>query len=293
MRISDANRYDALAQSLAKAQARQLDASRQASTGARINAPSDDPVAAAQAIRVQASLSLTGDYRATISKVQGDVELAESTLSHATDLMSRAHDIALQGGSGNTTTAGRKALAGELQGIREQLLAAANQKGSLGYLFGGTANQTAPFAADGTFIGNDDQRSIEVAPGISTVVSTSGASAFTIAGGSDVFATLQTLEDALNADDVSAAAATVSVLDTGERQIVAARIDAGNKAARLSVADSAHSETEVSLQEMQHGLVDADLPSAYSKLAQTQQALEAGYSVSRQILDLLQRNLLS
>ena len=293
MRISDANRYDSLAQSMAKAQAQQLEASAKASSGARVNAPSDDPVAAAQAIRIQASIALTGDYRATIAKTQGDVQLAESTLSHATDVMSRAHDIALQGGSGNVTTVERSALATEVNGLRQQLLAAANQKGSQGYLFGGTANQAAPFDNNGNFLGNDNPYAVEVAPGVSTIVSASGATAFTAAGGTDLFASLQSLSDALNADDASAIQGCVGSLDTAMRQIVAARVDAGIKAGRLDAADAAHEQTQVSLNQTQHGLVDVDLPTAYSDLARSQQGLQAAYTVSRQLLDSLQHNLSS
>ncbi len=293
MRISDGSRFESLTRSLARAQAQQLAASERASSGSKLNAPSDDPVAAAQAIRVQGAIALTKDYRSSISKTRGDVELAESTLAHATDIISRAHDIALQGGSGNVTAMERGALATEVRGLRQQLLAAANEKGSQGYLFGGTATQTAPFDDTGAFLGNENPRAIEVAPGVSTTISSSGLKAFKDPDGADLFATLQSLEDALNADSGSMIAESVSSLDTAERQIVAARVDAGIKTARLDAADSAHGQLEGSLAATQKGLVDVDLPSAYSELSRTRQGLEAAYSVSRQLLDSLKSGLTS
>lgn len=286
MRVSDNMRFDAANRAIASAQAQQMAAMRQASTGARIAAPSDDPVAAAQAARVQASLDQTGAYRANIRTARGDISTAESSLETATTLMERVQEIALQGANGSLSESERSSLANEVSGLKDQLVSIANTKGSLGYLFAGTGTATGnpPFSASGAFSGNDLDRITEVGSGLLVSTNASGAKAFTTDGGRDIFHDLDTLTAALTANDSNAVAATVSGLDASHRQIVAARIDAGTKLARLDIADTAHQQTEVALSSQQHGLVDADPAAAYSRLIAAQQSLEAAVQVSRTTL---------
>src|SRR5262249_50104746 len=157
----------------------------------------------------------------------------------ATDVFARAHEIALQAGSGTLTASDRGTFAVEVSQLKEQLVALANQKGSNGYLFGGTKTDAPPFGSSGAFSGGDDDRGAAMGPTLSVTVSVSGAKAFTAAGGQDVFAQLDALEAALSANDPTAIGATVTSLDTSRRQILAARVDAGMKLSRLDVADAA------------------------------------------------------
>jgi len=287
MRIADNTRFEAMRQSMATSQAQYFKASREASSGVRVGAPSDDPIAAAQALRVQSAMDRTTAYRSSINTVRGDVELAESSLADAKSDLDRAHEIALQAGSGQMNADERKALGIEAAQLKEHLLSVANTKGSQGYLFGGTQTAAAPFSASGTFSGDDLDRNIELANGVVTAVSTSGAKAFTAAGGRDVLADLDSLVTALNSNDQAGVLATVNALDASGRQILAARVDAGLKVAKLEAADTAHEQTGISLATNQQTLVGSDPAQAYSRLAQAQQGVDQAISVSKNILDTL------
>jgi flagellar hook-associated protein 3 FlgL len=287
MRIADNTRFDAMQQSMATAQSQHFKAAREASSGVRVGAPSDDPVAAAQAIRVASAMNKTAAYRASIRTVRSDVELAESSLADATGVLQRAHEIALQGGSGQMNADERKALGLEVTQLKEHLVSLANQKGGQGYLFGGTKTSTAPFSSLGAFSGDDLDRNIELAGGVVTTVSTSGAKAFTAAGGRDAFADLDALANALNTNDQAGVLSTVNSLDTSARQVLAARVDAGLKVGKLDTADTAHEQTSVSLAVSQQTLIGSDPAQAYSRLAQAQQGVDQAISVSRNILDTL------
>jgi flagellar hook-associated protein 3 FlgL len=287
MRIADSTRYDAMRDNMQGAELRQFNASKEAASGLHINAPSDDPVAAAQAVRTSGASAKIDAYRAVIRNVRGDVELSESTLAQATDLMGRAHEIALQGASGNYNASERKDLAIEVNQLREAMLSLANQKGSEGYLFAGTKTNTPPFDASATFVGDDLDRQVEIGPNLVATVSASGARAFTAAGGTDVFAGLDALATALNANDVAGVQATVNSLDTASRQVIAARIDAGLKAARLDTSDSAHQETKLALSEQLNNLVAADPATAYSRFIQAGQAVSQAIAVAQKLMDTL------
>jgi flagellar hook-associated protein 3 FlgL len=287
MRIADTTRFRNIQDQVTRAQSAHTEAARQAASGLRVGAPSDDPVAAAQALRVSHSMARTSTFRSTIGTVRGDVELAESTLAAAEDIMQRLHDIALGASSGTLEPKEQAAMATEVAALKDQLVAFANQKGSMGYLFGGTKTQAAPFTAAGSFTADDLDRTAEVGHGVVMTVSTSGAKAFTAAGGRDIFSDIDALYAAINADDKASMLASVNTMGDGTRQILAARADAGIKVARLDAADATHEQASVTLATQRHGLIEAEPVQAYSALAQMQQQLEAAVGVSRSLLDTL------
>jgi flagellar hook-associated protein 3 FlgL len=287
MRIADTTRFRNIQDQVTRATASHAEAARQASSGMRVGAPSDDPVAAAQALRVNHSLARTEGFRNTIGSLKGDVELAESVLAGAEDIMQRLHDIALGAGSGTLDPKEQAALSTEVGQLKDQLLSFANQKGSMGYLFAGTKSGTPPFSTAGAFVGDDLDRTAEVGHGVVMTVSTSGAKAFTAAGGRDIFADIDTLKNALTSGDQSVIRTSLGQMDSGRTQILTARADAGIKVARLNTADATHEQASVTLAMQRHGLVEIDPADAYSSLAQKQAQLEAAVAVSKNLLDTL------
>ena len=203
MRVTEQMRYDSVGNNLSQVSARQAKAAQQAQTGLRVNLPSDDPIAAAQLARLSASQSQVSARRAAISSVRGDVELAESSLQQGSDLLASAKEIAVQGGNGALGPSERASLALQVKDLKEQLVAIANTRGSSGYLFGGSATESKPFADDGTFSGNDDSHVVDIGNSTPTKVGASGAKAFTLAGGKDVFAALDDLYTALSSNDTA------------------------------------------------------------------------------------------
>ena len=288
MRVSDGMRLDAMTRQVTLASQLQVDASREASTGLRVGAPSDDPVAAAQAARIQAQYDASDAYRTAIKDGRGDLETAESTLASATDLVGQAHDLALQGANGSLNASDRADLAVQVGQLRDQLVALANTKGTQGYVFGGTATDQPPYDTNGTFKGNGNERVLEVGPNVAAVISVSGAVAFS--GNADVFAALTSLQSALQTNDVAQITASVSQLDAAQRQVVAARVDAGMKLTRLDTADAAHQAAQTTLSTQKHDAVDADPAAAYSKLMAVQSSIDQAITVARSTLQAMSVN---
>ena len=287
MRIADNTRLDSILRNITSNQQRLVDASRQASSGQRLTAPSDDPVAAAQLVRIQARIDDTQGYRSVLRTVTGDLELAESSLDGAHQVLDRLHEIALQGADGALTASERSSMADEVVQLKQQLFQTANQKGSLGYLFAGTNDQSAPFASDGSFLGNAQDKVAVVGAGQSMVVSASGAKAFTTAGGSDMFAQVDALAKALATNDQTAVSASVNSLDGCMRQVLAARTDVGLKLERAQTADAAHEQASVALSTQRSAVGDVNPAEAYTRLSSLQQGLQQSIEVAKQLLSSL------
>jgi len=290
VRISDAMQTNGIATSLQSMESQYQNASQVAASGLKINAPSDDPVGAAQLARVQASIDQTTTYQNTITSVQGDLTLAESSLASASDVIASVKELALEASDGSMTASARQSMATQVAQLQSQLLSIANTKGTNGYIFSGSQTNTAAFSDTGTYQGDNVDRTAEVGQGNTAVVNVTGAKAFTAAGGIDVFATLSALQTALSNNDMSGISASVSGLDSASSQISVAEGDAGIKLDRLSTASTAHQQTQLSLASEQHGLASADPAQAYSQLTTLQNALEQAIATSRLTLSTLSAN---
>jgi flagellar hook-associated protein 3 FlgL len=290
MRISDSMQRDSMLTSLSSVESQLTAASQVASSGQKINAPSDDPVAAAQLARVRASIAQSSSYQSTITSVQGDLTLTESSLASAGDVVASAQQLAVEAGNGSIPASDRQAMAGQIAQLQSQLLSIANQKGANGYIFAGSQTSSAAFSAAGVFQGDSNDRVADVGPGNTAVVNVSGAKAFTAAGGVDVFATLTALQTALSNNDMSGIGAGVNALNQAGSQISAAQSDAGIKLDRLSTASSVQQQTQLTLTSTQSSLADADPAQAYSQLATMENAVQQAIDTSRVTLSALSAN---
>src|SRR5688572_22012706 len=147
MRVTDNMRFASAQRSLSALRSRHAELTNQVTSGSRIGAPSDDPVAAARMTRVAAQASRTADYRATIDTVRSDIRLSESTLAEASNLMVRAQELAMQGANGSLTAEDRRTLATEVAALQSQFISTANTRGERGFLFSGNLTDTAALSA--------------------------------------------------------------------------------------------------------------------------------------------------
>ncbi len=284
MRVTESLKFETVTSQLAKLREQYLQTAQQSSSGQRVNAPSDDPIAAADNARVQASISQTDASRKTIAVVQSDAQLAESSLDSAGQILQRAMELAMSGSNGGTSPDQTQALATEAQQLVSQMIAIGNTKGSQGYIFGGTNLDATPFQSDGTFVGNDEDHEVQVDAGQPTVVNASGARAFTSVGGQDVIQTLQGLASALSNGDTAAVQAALDGLQGAHSQVVQERSRAGLITDRLTVTDAFLSQQSTDLQSKSSALTEIDPNAVFSKLTQLETTIQQTVTVDQRLL---------
>jgi flagellar hook-associated protein 3 FlgL len=285
MRVTDSLRYEQVNRQLASAKSRYTEASERALTGRRVNAPSDDPYAASELVRVHGRNARVEAQKSNITLVRGDAELAEGVLAEAGDLMARLQEIATQGASDNTSAEGRSTLANEVVGLKAQLLSLANTKGSNGYLFSGSQITTQPFDPVGAFVADDAAHSVDIGTGTPTRVNASGAKAFTVAGGRDIFADFDTLATALAANDGAGVRGTLDALKAGHEQIQNERGQRGLLMNRLDTSEATLDRAGLLLAKQDDDVGGIDTAQAYSEFVSLSQALERAIGVSRELLN--------
>jgi flagellar hook-associated protein 3 FlgL len=284
MRITEAMMLNTALENQATAASTMAQLTQEASSGLRVAQPSDDPVAWADIQQQDSTMAVLQARSTATTRAGGDLNLAESTLSEATDLLTQAQSIAVTGANGTETAASRADAATQVASLTQQLVALANTRGSSGYLFGGTASNAPPFDSSGAFHGNDQTTSVEIADGVTATSNASGADAFTAAGGTDVFAALQGLATALSSNNPAAIQASIATIGTATTQLTTARVNTGLSASVLTSASTAIASAVTQIQVSVASEADADAPSTLSNLQAAQTSFQAAIDVNKSVL---------
>jgi flagellar hook-associated protein 3 len=158
----------------------------QVSTGSRINRVSDDPSTAYQVLSLNSESRSLDNYTNNIASVGDILNASSGSIDYMkTSLANVSSKIisTIGGASGTTQDVG----AAGINNALEEMVSYANQDYNGQYLFGGSNTSSAPYVVqrntDGeitsvTYQGSDENRDVEVAPGVNTTVFYSGNSIF-------------------------------------------------------------------------------------------------------------------
>ena len=189
----------------------------QISSGQRVNRPSDDPLAAAQARLRQVDLDQIASDKRSATSATDWLTATETGLSQINDLLQRARELTVLGANSTYSQFQRDAIASEI----DQLLAQAKQvmgsKSGEAYIFSGTKTDTAPYnTGSDTYQGDGNavNRGIGNGTTVAVTVSFNG-----VGSASPMTLTAQTLSANLRAGNVAA-------LGTSDLRNLKANLDA-------------------------------------------------------------------
>lgn len=293
MRIASGYAQQAAVDGIADRQARMVEAQQRVASGRRVERPSDDPAAAAEAERLRSrGTRLEAEQRA-LEQARQRLTSADNALGDATDVLQSARETLLAAGNATLVPADRAKHAVELGALRERLLAIANrQDGTGGFVFGGQGTRGAPVPSTGT--------SYLPQPGTQLVgqeqaspVSLDGRENFvairTPTGTESIFAQLDAAIAAF-ADPATtpAAAATASgtaidALDRSLDRFATTRTVVGERLRGLDAHEQSLANGRIDVETRRSDLVDLDFARGVSDLVQQQTAFDAALKSYAQI----------
>lgn len=121
MRISTQMMYEQNMRGITDSQSRWLSYGEQMSTGKRVNRPSDDPIAASQAIVLSQSQSQNSQFALARTFATQKVSLEDNVLAQVNSAISSVREKLVYASNGTLNDDDRLALATDIQGIRDQL----------------------------------------------------------------------------------------------------------------------------------------------------------------------------
>lgn len=186
MRVTTNLIFDQNLRAINNSQGELSDLQSQLASGKRLLRPSDDPVGAAQVIRLTEELDKITQYERNIDLATGSLELQETSLRSITDVMNRARVLTVQAGNGIFSQPDREAVAVELEQIRNQVVDLMNTQNASGdYIFSGYQSQKQAFVYNPAnnndpikFQGDDGTNRMQISDSVSIQTSSSGKSIF-------------------------------------------------------------------------------------------------------------------
>ncbi len=282
MRISSNMIYELGVSAIQNRLADLVKTQQQLAAGRRVLTPSDDPVASAQSLTLDQSLSVTEQYRANITRATSALSLEDSVLAQVVRVIQDARVTTVNAGNPTLSAANLRALATELKGRYQELLGLANTHDGQGqYLFSGYQSNVQPFTQStgpGVYAGDQGVRLVQIAASRQIAINDTGQDVFRPGiAGQDVFATLDTLITQLDSGSVTAAqiSAALTGLDSAMNNVLRVRASVGARLRELEATDGTHGDTALQYQSTLSDLRDLDYTKAVTDLTRTQTSLEA------------------
>ncbi len=262
----------------------------QLSTQKRINRPSDDPTGTVDVLQLRSDLRATEQHRRSIDDGTGWLNSADRALTTSTTTLTGVKVLAIAAlNTGAQSASSREAMALEIEGLRDELVAQANTSYLGRSVFAGTSGpgaavtvgagppRTYTWASTGT--GTVERR---VASDTSVRVDVEGPAVFG-EGGDTVFALLDTIAAQVRAGDPALSA---SLGELGERfeRVTAAHSQVGARAVRLDTARQAADDRELAVTTSLSEVESIDLPATIVALQSQEVAYRAALGATAKVL---------
>lgn len=291
MRITDTMVTNTLLTELQNLDSQQSQLQSEVSSGLAVTQPSDNPAVYGQTIELQSENNQVNQYEQNATDALNVANESYSGLSSLQSLYDRASQLGTlgtsvdQGGSAG-------AYASELSQLIQQAVTVANGQFDGQYLYGGTAVNQAPFTVttDGsgnitgvTYVGNNQQASIQVAAGASVAPGTSGA---TNQGIADFINQMVALQGALTSGDSASIATATQNLSSSETTITDAVAQNGAVQARIQSSQTQLQSEGTELGQLISSDTSANMPTTIVNLNQAQLAYQAALQTSASVMRL-------
>jgi flagellar hook-associated protein 3 FlgL len=255
----------------------------QLATGKRLRRPSDDPIGMNRALELRASMAAREQEGRNATDGKMWTDLADSKLQQAVDLLQRARELAVRGAT-YTGTQEREAIAIEISGLRDDMVALANSQHQGRGLFSGFSAGDAVQKTGGvwTYTGDAGQINRRVGENEVVTINVTADLVFGFAAGNDVFTVLDDLEVALNANDTTGIETALGNVDDGLQTVLGGLGILGARANQIETAMSRIADDKLTLAEQLSSLEDIDMAEAVMDLELQKTAYEAALAAFAQ-----------
>jgi flagellar hook-associated protein 3 FlgL len=278
------------------------DASRQTSSGKRVNVASDAPGEIDTILQLRTDGVRNTQIQENLSVAKADADAADAALSSATQLMDRARVLAAQGANFTLDATGRQSIAGEVQSLQEQMVAISRTTVQGRYIFGGDQDSTPPYDVDLTTATGVSAlntaaatRRVEDSSGGSFAVSKSAQDIFdsqnppdpldtnvpplTTPAADNVFAALNNLRLGLLANDPTQITAANGSIQLASDRLNTSQAFYGTVENRIANATDYSSNYDVQLKTELSQKEDADITTAALSITQGNTQLQAAFAM--------------
>jgi flagellar hook-associated protein 3 FlgL len=262
---------------------------QEVATGKRVEVPSDDPAASADMVQNSIEAADVDQYTTNVSSTLSMIQSADSALSSVVSSLTQAVSLGTEGANGTTNATDQQAIAKQVQGILSSVVSLANTTYQGSYVFGGTANTTAPYTASSSsasgyaYNGNNGVNSVAVGDDMSVQVNVPGSQIFSNSSG-DVLGSLSSLVSALQSGNATAIDNATAAVSSALSNVSQQRVFYSNAESQLNSQETYLQQETVSLTSQQNSLVGVDEAQAATELSQAETANNAAEAAAAKVL---------
>jgi flagellar hook-associated protein 3 FlgL len=277
---------------IARVQQKVEQASQQASSGKRVNVPSDAPDQIDTILQLRADQTQNKQIQSNLALAKTDADAADSALGAAAKLMDRARTLGAQGANFTLDATGRSSIADEIQSIQDQMLSISRTTVQGRYIFSGDDDAAPAYEMDPTSSTGVTRLNysgatcrVEDPAGGTFAVSKSATEIFDAQNAdgtpsaANVFASLNNLRLALLANDTDQITAATGSLQTAADHLSTAEAFYGSVQTRIQDAVNYGNSYDVQLKTELSQKEDADVTAAAMTLSQGTIQLQAAFQM--------------
>ncbi|NJA08383.1 flagellar hook-associated protein 3 [Methylococcaceae bacterium WWC4] len=301
MRISTTWNHQLGVDAMLEQQSKLSDTQLKLSSGKKYLSPSENAPAAVSLINLEQNIKENQQFQTNIGAARQRLELQESSLENATNVLQRIRELAVQGMNDSNTVTNRQEIAAEIDQLNKQLLGIANTKNANGeYLFAGYKSDTIPYLDTPTFAyqGDANQRSIAIGPNRTITDGDAGEAVFgtiapavTVGSINSVFQAIKQVSQNLKANTPQSGS-----LDDIDRAMVRFETTRASTGARLHALDdqqNLNTDYILANKTTASAIGDLDYADALSKFSLQQTSLQAAQAAFTKVQNLSLFNYIS
>jgi len=248
----------------------------QLATGLRVNRPSDDPSAYAQARRLESLDQRYAQYGRAIGDARLWANQTGDELDTLTERFTEAYEEGLRALNDTLNEGDREAVADRIDALLAEVVDGLNAKSGGEYLFAGNRSTTEPFAEDGTPTGDlSGDRVRQVGPSTDLVINVTGERVLDTGEGFTITESLRTLAATLRGDDTVSLDDAVGQVITARDHLIDVAADSGTVARRLDHTELYLQDASIEANRRRAELEEADYVETITRFQQVQTSLEA------------------
>jgi flagellar hook-associated protein 3 FlgL len=253
------------------------------SSGKLISKPSDSPSGTVSVMQLRSELAANRQYARNADDGLGWLNAADSALQDASEQVTRARGLVLQGlSTGTNGPEARKALALEIRQISEAMRDTANRSYLDRPVFGGTTKEGTAYPTGTTFNGDGEEILRTVGANTKVAVNVDGRAVFG-AGANSIFAVLDDIATKLEGD-TTGLRDDLARLDTTSVGIRTGLSTVGARTNQLERMRQAADDAVLNVSKTLSDVEDIDLPQTITELQLQQTAYQAALAAGARVV---------
>ncbi len=290
MRVTMNTMYSQINMDLSRLTERLAGLTDSISSGKQYQVPSDAPVKLTHALGLRDSLAETDQYKRNISYGNGWVMATENVMTHVTDRLTRAKELAVEAANDTQNAGTRKAIAQEIKTILEEIVSLGNTKLGDRYIMAGTRTGgypagKVPFEMDMDmnveYNGNREDLTLDVSSGKKQKINLDGETSLVQSG---AFKALKDLYDSLIANSQPNIENAIGKIDVSINYVSDKTAELGAMANSLEVKDETADSMGIINRQVLSDVEDTDMIEAINSLSATQTAYQAALGAAAKVM---------